>query len=198
MEPGEAKGFDPARSLRAGVEVLRAAGVPFALAGRLAVWTYVPERSQRYTRDVDFAVPYGYSEQAAAVAERMGFNVTKLPLGYGLRKEGMLIDLVDRHPDLDDLFLAAVNAAREELESSEGGGDSVPVVPLGFLVAMKLATGREKDDEDVSVLLKELDEAEYGEVRTLVRRHLGFGMASRLDMIARRIGHPGPGMEIDS
>lgn len=191
--PKEAKGFDPQDSMRAGVDILKSAGVPYALAGKLAVWTYVPERSQQYTKDVDFAVPYGYSEQAAASAEEMGYTVTKLSLGYSVRKGKLLIDFVDHHPHLEKLYLAAVKAAQKEAEESE-----VPVVPLDFLIAMKLAAGRQKDDFDVMALVKEIDEKEYQEVRQLVAEQLGYGMATRLDMIARSIGHPGPGMELDS
>jgi len=191
--PKEARGFDPQVSLQAGVEILEKAGVPFALAGRLAVWTYVSSKRQHFTKDVDFAVPYGYSEQAVAVAREMGFTVTKLTLGYSLRKGELLIDFVDHHPHLEKLFHAAVEAAEKEAEKGE-----MPVVPLDFLIAMKLAAGRQKDDSDVTALLKEIDAEEYQSVRRLVRRELGYGMATRLDMIARSIGHEGPGMEIDS
>jgi hypothetical protein len=191
--PKEAKGFDPQDSMRAGVEILKTAGVPYALAGKLAVWTYVASRRQQYTKDVDFAVPYGYSEQAAAAAEEMGYTVTKLSLGYSVRKGNLLIDFVDHHPHLTELFHAAVKAA--EKETGEG---EMPVVPMEFLIAMKLAAGRQKDDFDVTALLKEVDEKEYQEVRRLVAEQLGYGMAARLDMIARSIGHPGPGMELDS
>ncbi len=191
--PKEARGFDPQESLRAGVGILEKAGVPFALAGRLAVWTYVSSKRQEFTKDVDFAVPYGYSEQAAAAAKEMGYTVRKLSLGYGVRKGELLIDFVDHHPHLDKLYLAAVKAAGEEADEGE-----MPVVPMDFLIAMKLAAGRQKDDSDVIALLKEIDEEEYQSVRRLVRRELGYGMATRLDMIARSFGHKGPGMEIDS
>jgi hypothetical protein len=191
--PKDVKSFDPQKSLRAGVEILEKANVPFALAGRLAVWTYVSSDRQQFTKDVDFAVPYGYSEQAVAVAKEMGFTVTKLTLGYNVRKGELLIDFVDHHPHLEKLFLAAVKAAKEDVEE-----DEIPVVPLDFLIAMKLAAGRQKDDSDVIALLKEIDAEEYQSVRRLVRRELGYGMATRLDMVARSVGHEGPGMEIDS
>jgi hypothetical protein len=191
--PREAGGSDPRPSMEAGVEILREAGVPFALAGRLAVWTYVPPERQQYTKDVDFAVPYGYSEQAARVAQEKGYEVERLSLAYSVRRGNVLIDFVDHHPHLEKLYLAAVKAAQEE-----AGEDEIPVVPLDYLVAMKLAAGRQKDDFDITVLLKEVDENEYGEVRGLVRRELGYAAAVRLDMIARSIGHAGPGPEVDS
>jgi len=191
--PKEAKGFDPQASLQAGVEILEKADVPFALAGRLAVWTYVSSSKQQFTKDVDFAVPYGYSEQAVAVAKEMGFTITKLTLGYNIRKGELLVDFVDHHPHLEKLFQAAVKAAEEEADE-----DDMPVVPMDYLIAMKIAAGRQKDDSDVVALLKEIDAEEYQSVRRLVRRELGYGMATRLDMIARSIGHDGPGMEIDS
>ena len=191
--PKDAKGFDPQESMRAGVEILKKTGVPYALAGRLAVWSYVPPERQQYTKDVDFAVAYGCSEQAAGVAEEMGYSVTKLSLGYRITKGKLLIDFVDHHPYLTDLYHAAVKAAAEAVEEGE-----IPVVPLDFLIAMKLAAGRQKDDSDVTVLLREVDEEEYREVRGLIAEQLGYGMATRLDMVARSIGHAGPGMEPDS
>ena len=66
--------FDPNPSAEVGAEILRAAGAPFAIAGRAAVGVYVPPEGQQFKKDVDFAVPYGYAEaieKAAREARRL-------------------------------------------------------------------------------------------------------------------------------
>ena len=69
------------------------------------------------------------------------------------------------------------------------------MVPVDYLVAMKLAAARRKDDEDVEEIVASMSRAEYSELREAVLDHLGYGMANRLDRITREIGHPGPGPE---
>ena len=100
---------------------------------------------------------------------------------------------IDRDPELGGLFDAAVRAARRSKMRTEVAGQSVPVVPRDYLIAMKIATMEEKDERDAERLILAVSDDEYGKLRSLVRRHLGPVGALRLDVIARRVGHPGPG-----
>jgi hypothetical protein len=186
----ELEAFDPGPSLKAGTEILEKSGAPYALAGRLAVWAYVPPARQEFTKDVDFAVPHGNIARAAEVARDMGYQVRKLPLGYAVEGKGVSIDFVDHHPDYERLYADAVEAAREEAAQGE-----TPVVPLGYLVAMKIGARRAEDERDVKALLPLVDGDEYGEIRRLVHDYLGRVAALDLDILAREIGHPGPGPE---
>ncbi len=188
--------YDPAESLKVGLEILKAAGVPFALAGRLAVWAYVRPAAHQYTKDVDFAVPYGNADRIARVARERGYTVTVLSIGgIGIDSSAGPVDFIDRHPYLSDLFADAVRAAGEEGKRIGTEGGDVPVVPLDHLVAMKMMSGEPSDDKDVEELLTNVRQEHYRELRELVAKHLGRGSAERLDVLARRIGHPGPGMK---
>ncbi len=181
------KTFDPEPSFIAATTILDSTGVPYALAGRLAVWFYVSPRQQEFTKDIDFAVPYGYSEQAAQVAEEMGYKVTKLSLGYAIQGKNINIDFIDHHPHLETLFLDAVKAA--EIETPK---DEVPVVPIDYLITMKIGGGRRKDHDDIKRLLAHINEDQYSDLRLLVQKYLKYVGVLTLDRLAREMGHPGP------
>jgi hypothetical protein len=173
---------------------LRSARLPHALIGALAVWQYVPPEAQRMTKDVDFAVPRGYSEQAAQIAAKRGYRVQELDIGgYSVRGSGVVVDFIDRHPELGELYLDAVTAAQKNRVRL--GRTVVPLVPIEHLIAMKLATGEDKDERDVQELLAGVPPRRYPSLRSSVGHYLGFLGKQRLDTVARRIGHPGPGMK---
>jgi len=190
--------FDPNKSVKVGLELLREAGVPFALVGRLAVWAYVPTEGQQFTKDVDFAVPHGSVEAVARAAGRKGYEVSDVDIGgCRVKTEGMSIDFIDRHPYLTSLYRDAVGASREKGGSFTVAGEEVPAVPPEHLVAMKLASGRPRDERDIEEIVAVADEDEYGDIRRVVVEYLGYAMGNQLDRIARRIGHPAPGPEAD-
>lgn len=167
------------------VALLEAAGVPYALAGYLAVVHYIPPSAERQTKDADFAVPYGYSDRAAKAAEEAGYSVKRLPIGgYQLSKPGVLIDLIDRHPRLDQLFADAVKAAEAERTDPE----DVPVVPLEYLITMKMVSGSRKDTADVEHMLMEVADEDYPAIRDTVDNYLGIAALERLNDLARAVG----------
>jgi len=173
-----------------GVAILEAAGVPYALAGYLAVVHYIPASAERHTKDADFAVPYGYSDKAAKTAEEAGYGVKRLGIGgYQLTKPGVAIDLIDRHPRLDQLFADAVKAAQAERKDPE----DVPVVPLEHLITMKMVSGSRKDTQDVEYMLMEVADEDYPAIRKTVDRYLGIAAVERLDDLARSVGIPSAG-----
>jgi hypothetical protein len=187
---------DPIASLRAGVRLATKAGVPFALIGRLAVWFYVPPEGQQLTKDADLAVPHGRLEPLVALAREKGYKVHALGIGgYGLSAPGVVVDYIDRHPELADLYADAVAAARARRLRAKVGNMAIPVVPIPYLIAMKLVSHEPKDERDVQELLPFVSANDYADVRKLVRRYLGYGSTTYLDFIARSIGHPGPGMK---
>lgn len=189
--------FNPDPSLRAGLKILKAAGAPFALAGRLAVWMHVPPAGQQFTKDVDFAVPYGYLDKVARQARKNGYRVTELNIGgLGIKGPKVLVDFIDRHPELEKLFADAVAAARRQPKSNwiNFEGQRIPVVPRDYLIAMKLIVPDQLDERDVAEMLLRVPGDGYASVRGLVVTYLGRLWADRLDAIARNVGHPGPGM----
>ena len=185
--------FDAEKSLLAGLAILREARSFYALAGRLAVWSYVPAEGQGLTKDVDFAVPYGRTRDLAVIASDKGYKVKNLDIGgCGVRASGIAIDFIDRHPHLSELFADSVRAARRQRKRLRIGPFSVPVVPRDHLICMKLAVFDAKDDRDVAELLKVTPPRSYSRLRSLVAKYHGFVGVQRLDQIARSIGHLGP------
>lgn len=184
--------FDSTESFKLGLALLREARVPYALIGRLAVWHYVPTEGQQYTKDVDFAVPYGATDALPALARKRRLRVMPLDIGgYGFKGPGVAVDVIDRRLDLAGLFADAVREAQSG-RRARIGGRTVPVVPRDFLTVMKLVVHDARNERDVEELLKVTPAAEYSALRELARRYLGIGGAYRLDSIARRMGHAGP------
>ncbi len=184
--------FDPNPSARVGVGILRAAGVPFALAGRVAVWTYVPPEGQALTKDVDFAVPYGYAEAIERAAREAGCETSRLSIGgVGIKKGDISVDFIDRHPHAAELFADAVAAAQAGGKRVGNGDAEAPVVPKHHLLAMKLIPHDEKSARDVQELLKTMTADEYREARRLVDKYLGYMGTEYLDALGMRIAHAG-------
>ena len=186
--------FDPTEAMTEALAILGEAGAGFALVGCLAAWVYVPPGGKRLTEDVDFAVDGDDVAKINAAACKRGHHVEKLKMG-GCRVTvgGVPVDFIDGGPDLGQLFKRAVASARK---TDLGGGLKLPVVRKDYLVAMKLAAGAERDEQDLEHLLRTVDGRErYGELRSFVISMIGYGGAVLLDRVARRIGHPGPGMQ---
>jgi hypothetical protein len=184
--------FEPARSAKAGVEILQLAGVGYALAGRVAVWLYLPADQHAYTKDVDFAVFQGDRARIARASVEKGYRPKPLIIGgFAVRGGPVTVDFVDRHPELSALFAGAIRAARRSGPKFAVGKLKVPVVPKNYLIAMKIATMEDKDEKDAASLIMTVPPEGYRALRSFVRRQLGPLLAMRLDAIARRAGHAG-------
>ena len=188
---------DPIASLETGARLASQAGVPFALVGRLAVWFYVPPEGQQLTKDADLAVPYGHLPAVIGLANAQNHRGRALSIGgYGISAPGRAVDFIDRYPDLSELYADAVAAARRTRSLRlKVGRIAVPVVPVPYLITMKLVPHEPKDERDVQELLRLVKAADYPELRKLVRRYLGVASVMYLDSLARSIGHRGPGMK---
>jgi len=73
--------FDPRPSARLALDVLGECGVDFALIGRVAMWTMLPEEVAGFTKDVDFAVGRRAIEPLTAALTARVFRVLVLSIG---------------------------------------------------------------------------------------------------------------------
>jgi len=152
-----------------------------ALIGGIALAVHGVER---YTKHVDLAV----TRAESAAAERHLGDADPRPLKIGgvsfRTSAGVRVDLVDRRVEFQDLFEAAIDAAHASGRRVSAGDKEAHVVPVPYLVAMKLVADRPQDEADVDALLRRT-EVPYPEVRRVVERFLGRYAARRLDRMAR-------------
>lgn len=193
--PRELPRFDSEKSFRLALAVLREAGVPFALAGRLAVWQYVPPEGQQFTKDVDLAIRYADSDRLGEAIRKSGHEMVELSIGgFGVRAEGASVEFIHGHPHFAALFADSIGAARSGSVELRVFSQTVPVVPRDYLIAAKLTRCGPGDERDVQELLVAVPERRYPSVQELVQKYLGYASVQYLDRIAREMGHPGPGL----
>jgi hypothetical protein len=157
------------------------------------------------TKNVDYAVSPEHIRTIAAAAGARGCVTTDLDIG-GINVElealGINVDFIHRDSrilgDLSGLFQSAIDAAHAaETFLAEGEGDdavavsAVPLVPLGHLVAMKMATGEPRDEKDAQRLMAfGTEEVDVECVRALLRLHGGPSAIARFEQVLRDVGHP--------
>jgi hypothetical protein len=122
-------------ALRGAAEQLRASGVPYALAGALAVGAHGYPRA---SKDVDFVV----GPEAFIVH---GGGVVTIDPRVPIRVGDVPVDPISVGPDENHLLEAVKGAP-----VSRG----IPVLPIEALVYMKLKSPRRKDAVDVVELVK--------------------------------------------
>ena len=102
------------------------------------------------------------------------------------------VDFIDRsNPEwgnLGTLYEAAIGAAIRAGTRLNVGGRLLSVVPAEHLLVMKLAAGRQKDEDDVKALL-ETTTLQIEVVRQLIRAHCGPAIVSRFEELLQRTGH---------
>ncbi len=96
----------------------------------------------------------------------------------------MRADLIDRRVDYQRLYEEALVAAQKRGPVATTDHAEIPVVPLSYLLAMKLAADRPQDEVDAQQIV-ESDQLDYPEARAIVEQHLGVFAARRLDRMAR-------------
>ncbi|MBF0239601.1 MAG: hypothetical protein HQM12_18020 [SAR324 cluster bacterium] len=177
--------FDPNPSLRFALELLLQSGISgFALIGKLAMWVYLDDESQHeYTKDVDFAIKTGEISKLEQEISRRNLHCQNLQIGgIGIRETGLSIDFIDRRlHGVAPLFADAIESAVMRVTVDE---QSIPVVSLEHLVAMKIVSGEPKDDHDLRKLIA-LQALNYPLARKIVDTYLGPIVAERLDVFAR-------------
>lgn len=155
-----------------------------ALIGGVALSVY---GIVRYTKDVDLAVSVAQS----SAAEALFADADPQPLRIGgvsiLTSSGVRVDLIDRRDRYGALYAEAIEAAHREGKRARAEDVEIPVVPLPYLVAIKMAADRPKDEADLDSMLR-LPELDLARTRQIVEKHLGPFAAGRLDRLARAVG----------
>jgi hypothetical protein len=180
------KPVDVAGALEEALRLLAPLGVSPVLIGGVALSVLGIER---YTKDIDLAVTLADSGRVEAALA--GKDPRPLRIG-GISfatSTGVRVDLIDRRIDYQALFEESIREARRRGPRVLVEGRELPVVPLTYLVALKLAAARAQDEADLAKILARTD-LEYGEAREIVKKHLGPFAAQWLDRLARQVGRP--------
>lgn len=114
----------------------------------------------RLTKDVDLATDDEYLPGLLKEVRKLSFGgmVARTP-------RGRVVDLIVRDDEYRDLYSAAVNSARDE-------GMPIKVVSPEYLLALKMAAARDKDELDVKFLLGS-GVLDLKASRAVVKDHLG-------------------------
>jgi len=145
-------------------------GVPWCLVGALAANRYM---SPRHTNDLDIAILESDRHLAYRALRQAGFRYGK-PLSIGgaawVSPSGTPLDVIEmRHPW----------AAQALREADALRRENAPVMPLPYLVLMKLEASRTTDVADLARMLALADPAELDRIRAMVER---WAPADREDM----------------
>jgi len=150
-------------AIKEAAAIARKQHVRIALAGGCAMQIY---GSDRLTADVDLLAS-GYPEVVRKGVLSFGGITTTA-------KNGAPVDYIVRDDAEMELYDAALDAARAVT------GVSVPVVTIPYLGAIKLASGRGKDIQDLEFLLRAYA-ASFKAMSTVVSRYIGDYAVDDLD-----------------
>lgn len=191
--------FDPEKSGIIANQIMANSGIKGILIGRLAIWAWLSDDAgrQAYTKDMDIAISKKDFPAILAYLADKPYKIRQLPIG-GINvvsgEEGVCIDFIHRGSkewgDLSHLYDAAIEKSLTSNKTVDIGNVQFSIVPVEFLVVMKIATMERKDEDDAKRLLEHIDNISIDELRSMVKSYLGPLINARLENMLREIGHP--------
>jgi hypothetical protein len=189
--------FNPKISGEFAADILNLLNIKGILIGRLAVWAWLPENSEKqaYTKDVDIAVSKDSLFKLIRYFQGKDYKLRELQIG-GINvkdEKNINVDFIDRASiewaDYSLLFEEAICEAFKSERKITVGDKNLYLVAIEYLIAMKLATCERKDEDDAKVLLKEIENINFQELRVILSKYLGSSGRTRFEIILRDIGH---------
>lgn len=179
------KAVDLNEAMKLAAALCKAIDQPLVLCDALAMAAH---GYQRETSGVDIAIAARLTI-VEVEARRLGLTVAARHSfgGLTLKASGARIDVLTLEREVDTLVPAAVGAA---FEHGTFFGQEALVIPLGYLISMKLVASRKKDLADIVELIKARMEAgawqddERWEVAKIVRYQLGWYGARQVEKLA--------------
>lgn len=134
----------------------------FAVAGAVATRLYMPER---LTQDIDLVISVAEADEARRKLAEAGFeHKGDLAIGGSTWRapDGKLVGVLEGY---ESWWPEAISAAQTNRDAQ-----GLPILPLTYLVLMKLRAGRLQDLADTSRMLGQADENALASVRALFDR----------------------------
>jgi hypothetical protein len=135
-------------------------GIPWAVVGAVATRNYMPERT---TRDLDVAVLSRDSDRARELLQQAGLVYQgELTIGGSswLTASGEPLDVLE----LEEPWWASVLTEA----ATNRDPQNLPILPLEYLVLMKLTSGRVHDLGDVTRMLGAAGDEDLARVRKVI------------------------------
>lgn len=189
--------FDPGPSSRFASHILEETKIQGVLIGRFAVWAWVSDPGrQELTKDIDIAIKRKDAAQLMSYLNKKKYKVQELSIG-GVNitdiENNIKVDFIYRYSkewgDLSPLFEDAVTKSIEMNKEAAICGKTFLLVPVDYLIAMKIGTMERKDEDDAKRLLECID-LDIDMLRILVGKFLGPMGIVKLENLLREIGHP--------
>ncbi len=190
--------FDPEPSGEFAYKALRETHVKGILIGRLAVWAWVEDPArQAFTKGFDIAISQGDQPAIISYLTKKGFKIRELSIGgFNItdEHENIKVDFIHRNSiewgDLSRLFEEAIEKSIENNHTVAIGEKSLFLVPVEYLISMKIGTAERKDEDDAKHLLEMVDSVDINKLRDLMSIYLGPIGKAKLENILREVGHP--------
>jgi hypothetical protein len=149
-----------------GVALLK--DIPYAVVGGVATRMYMPERT---TADIDVLVEPENFDRAIAQFVETGYTLRKQALEFADTRLGLIGQRVVADRPVDVLS-STQSWIHDAVASVRWENETLPIVDLPYLVALKLDASRSVDQGDLSRMLGFASPEDLDRVRSIVRRLL--------------------------
>lgn len=154
------------KSVKAVASISAAEKIHVALLGGAALQLF---GSTRMTTDIDVAA--SAAPEGVSTTRRLSFG------GIRTKVAGVEVDFIVRDDKYKRLYEAALrNAIRVK-------GVPIPVIPPEWMVPLKMAAGRPKDDLDLGWMLAEKNLVDRKKTRAIVEKYLGLYAGDDFDAL---------------
>jgi hypothetical protein len=149
-----------------GVALLK--DIPYAVVGGVATRMYMPERT---TADIDVLVEPENFDRAIAQFVETGYTLRRQALEFADTRLGLIGQRVVADRPVDVLS-STQSWIHDAVASVRWENETLPIVDLPYLVALKLDASRSVDQGDLSRMLGFASPEDLDRVRSIVRRLL--------------------------
>jgi hypothetical protein len=141
--------------------------VPAIVIGGVAARAYAPER---FTKDIDFLIVHDRFAEATSLLAKRGWK-KELDLVFPNASLGLAGEAWKKDGQEIDVIASDQAWANEAFEKPTYDQTGLRVIPLAYLVLMKLDSARGIDQGDLTRMLGRLDDIEINSIVKMVEKH---------------------------
>ena len=141
--------------------------IPAVVIGGVAARAYAPER---LTKDIDFLVDYERFGEATSLLAQRGWR-KKVELVFPNASLGLRGEAWEKDGQAIDVVATEQTWGTEAFETPAHDQTGLRVIPLAYLVLMKLDSARGVDQGDLTRMLGRLEDGEVDAIVKVVEKH---------------------------